>query len=103
MKNLSESLKWWLENQGKFTNGCLATGEGKIVSYDGNIESIKGDGNFKIIKWDVDIPKPNDTQIQSIISDYEVYLVNKEQSKQSRKQAILSRLGITEEELKDLI
>lgn len=59
IKPPAEALQWWLNSQGKFKGSVVNTVETK-------------DGKYAVTKWNVNgISKPNDVQVEQIMSDFE--------------------------------
>ena len=86
------ALEWWLKSLGKF--------DGSVI----NTEQISNTDQFKITHWEVnDVLKPTDLEINTIIDDYNQYLIQDKLDKKNKKDAILNKLKITEDELKDLL
>lgn len=63
----------------------------------------KEDGTFVIYSWKhPTLPVPNDSQIAIDTNDYKAFLVIDKKIRKEKKDAVLLKLKITEQELKDL-
>lgn len=84
----SAAIEWWLRKQGKFVGANVF------------IQQDEASKLYTIEKWVVDgVDKPSDEEVENIVSDYEASLASKE----LEKDVILTKLGITKEELAKLI
>ena len=101
-KHIAPAIDWWLKSQGK--SGSYMTGEGEIVETSGGSTVIKGDGSYTIKKWNVDgVTQPNEKEIVKIISDYEADLELWKETKKKRVEKALAKLGLTKEELREIL
>lgn len=87
----AQALEWWLNTQGKFKGSSVCTAQNE-------------NGNFSITKWNVDgINQPTDKELDKIIDDYISSVAQNIQTDATQKQAVLSKLGITDDEFKSLL
>ena len=86
----SNALNWWLKSQGKLNGATVVTEE--------------KDGDWKITEWNVDgVSKPTNSDINAIVSSYKEDLETKKSAKLNKRAEVLAKLGITEEEWKELL
>ena len=86
----ASALEWWLRSQGKFEGAAVSTQETK-----------QGSREFEITHWAVSgVEKPTDEQVETIIDEYNDFLVTDKQSKSNSVKNVLTKLGLTKEEAK---
>ena len=88
----AHALEWWLRKQDKFTGAKVCTSE-----------TSEGSNEFEITLWEVEgVLKPSDTEIVKIIEEYEAAMIDKTEDKEAKRQSLLNKLGLTDEEGKEL-
>ena len=65
-----QALEWWLKEQNKFDGSNVFTRNGDLIDW-----GVNG------------VTRPNQNQINSIIRDYQTYLVQEKISRRNRKRA----------------
>ena len=79
------ALEWWLRGKNKLNGATIFT------------------RNDQLIEWNVnDVLRPNQNQINSIVSEYQTHLVQEKISRRSRKKALLVKLNIDINDLNTL-
>jgi hypothetical protein len=100
-KSCAIALEWWLRKQGKFDGAKVATRE---IPEEYNPGQFRGTGVYEITRWEVPgVPQPTPEETNNIIDEYESAKPVAAALKETEKSVILSKLGITEIELKKVI
>ena len=88
----TEALRWWLKNEKGGKNASFVASEDK--------ENPK---KYVIADWNVDgVSKPSDSEIETIISDYNNYVTQKKSDDDSAMAAVKTKLNLTDSDVKAL-
>jgi len=63
------------------------------------------DGSWEIFEWRItdNTPQPSEAEILKCLEDYKLHLTQSKQSKKLKRESVLAKLKITEEDLADLL
>lgn len=63
------------------------------------------DGSFSIFEWSHPdgTPEPKESEIKTAISEYKTHLSNEEIAKKDRKQAYMTKIGMSKNDIQSLV
>ena len=88
----TEPLRWWLKNEKGGKNASFVASEDR-----------ERPGKYLIPEWNVEgVSKPSDSEIETIIVDYNAYIAQKKSEEDSAIAAVKTKLNLTDADVKAL-